>query len=189
MLPPTPSTPPATSGLTALPPFSTTSTARLQALYSDFSRQKNSNPDAYASNVDWWRRALEVVVASGMQLHHLRAPVAGTMGTATPRRKGWASGDYDEDGLLTASSSSEAPMGDRLVLHAGRDLMESVKIPKVGKPLALGAVLVRLLCIYSKNNDIQLAYHPSVCLFTDTTPCPASLNYGAHAPHTLLPTS
>jgi charged multivesicular body protein 7 len=49
---------------------------------------------------------------------------------------------------LTATSSSEAPTGDRLVLHAGRDLMESVKIPKVGKPLALGAVLVRLSFIF-----------------------------------------
>lgn len=90
--------------------------------------------------MDWWRRALEVVVASGMQLQHLRA--AGTTGTATPRRKGWASGDYDEEGLLNETPGSEALTGDRLVLHAGRDLMESVKIPKVGKPLALGAVLV-----------------------------------------------
>lgn len=39
LLPQKPGTSPATtSGLTALPPFSTLSTARLQALYSDFSR-------------------------------------------------------------------------------------------------------------------------------------------------------
>jgi len=86
------------------PPFSTTSLPRLQALYSDFSRQKSSNPTSYNANVDWWKRALE--------------------------------------SLLVASDEDD---NDRLVLHANRDLMERVKIPKVGKPLALGSVLVRPL--------------------------------------------
>jgi len=88
-----------------------TSTPRLQALYSDFSRQKHSNPASYHSNVQWWRKALETLVDSGLQ--------------HTPHENGSKS--------------------DRLVLHAGRELMERVKVPKVGKPLAIGAVLVRFL--------------------------------------------
>ena len=34
---------------------------------------------------------------------------------------------------------------DRIILHAGQELIECVKIPKVGKPLAIGPVLVRFL--------------------------------------------
>ena len=93
----------------SLPPYSTTSTARLQALYSDFSRQKQSNPTSYQSNIEWWRKGLEIIVSSGLQ---------------------------------TAEETSKS---DRLVLHAGRELLELVKLPKVGKPLALGAVIVRLI--------------------------------------------
>jgi charged multivesicular body protein 7 len=82
---------------------------RLQALYSDFSRQKHSNPASYHSNVGWWRKALETIVGSGLQhTHH-------------------------ENGSKN----------DRIVLHAGQELIERVKIPKVGKPLAMGPVLVR----------------------------------------------
>ncbi|GLB34835.1 putative snf7 [Lyophyllum shimeji] len=51
----------------ALPPYATTSPSRLQALYSDISRQKHSNPTSYHSNVEWWRKALEVIVSSGLQ--------------------------------------------------------------------------------------------------------------------------
>ncbi|KAF4576717.1 hypothetical protein EYR36_004696 [Pleurotus pulmonarius] len=57
----TPSTP---SPLATLPPFSSTSRSRLQALYSDISRQKTSNPTSYHANVEWWRNTLEVVVSS-----------------------------------------------------------------------------------------------------------------------------
>ncbi|KAG6833685.1 hypothetical protein H0H87_002881 [Tephrocybe sp. NHM501043] len=39
----------------------------LQALYSDISRQKHSNPTSYHSNVEWWRRVLELLVSTGMQ--------------------------------------------------------------------------------------------------------------------------
>ncbi|KAG9226159.1 hypothetical protein CCMSSC00406_0005070 [Pleurotus cornucopiae] len=56
----TPSTP---SPLAALPPFSSTSRSRLQALYSDISRQKTSNPTSYHANVEWWRNALEALVS------------------------------------------------------------------------------------------------------------------------------
>ncbi|TFK42436.1 Snf7-domain-containing protein [Crucibulum laeve] len=44
-----------------------TSSSRLHALYSDFSRQKHSNPTSYYSNVDWWKRALETAVGAGIQ--------------------------------------------------------------------------------------------------------------------------
>jgi charged multivesicular body protein 7 len=92
------------SPLFALPPYSTTSPSRFQALYSDFFRQRNSNPTSFHSNVEWWRKALETLVGSGFQ-----------------------------------------DSNNRLVLNAGRSLMERVKVPRVGKPLALGAVIVRPL--------------------------------------------
>src|SRR5258706_15396132 len=104
--------------VTTLPPFSTTSIARLQALYSDFSRQKQSNATSYHANVEWWRKALETLVSSGKQDYqtHLQ---------------------FDED------AENSVARNDRLVLHAGKELIERLKVPKVGKPLALGAVLVR----------------------------------------------
>ena len=102
----------------SVPPYSTTSTPRLQSLYSDFSRQKQSNPTSYQSNIEWWRKGLEIIVSSGLQTQH------------------------------TAEETSKS---DRLVLHAGRELLELVKLPKVGKPLALGAVIVRLLFITTKS--------------------------------------
>jgi charged multivesicular body protein 7 len=95
----------------SIPPYSTTSSPRLQALYSDFSRQKQSNPTSYHSNIEWWRKGLEAIVTSGLQTQH--------------------------------TTVEEALKSDRLVLHAGRELLELVKLPKVGKPLALGAVIVR----------------------------------------------
>ncbi|KAF8163455.1 Snf7-domain-containing protein [Crassisporium funariophilum] len=99
------------SPLTSIAPFSTTSTPRLQALYSDFSRQKHSNPTSYHSNIEWWRKALQGIVSNGLQQQ---------------------------------THEDDTPSGDRLVLHAGRELLDLVKIPKVGKPLALGAVLSEL---------------------------------------------
>ena len=90
----------------SLPPFASTSTSRLLALYSDVSRQKHSNPTSYHANVNWWHRALESLVSSGMQ----RAAATGT---------------------------------SELVLHADRSLVDCLKIEGVGKPLGLGAVIVR----------------------------------------------
>ncbi|KAG6860404.1 hypothetical protein C0995_011523 [Termitomyces sp. Mi166 len=55
------------SSILSLPPFSGASTSRLQALYSDISRQKHSNPTSYHSNADWWRQVLELAVSSGVQ--------------------------------------------------------------------------------------------------------------------------
>ncbi|KAL1742383.1 Snf7-domain-containing protein [Schizophyllum fasciatum] len=41
------------------------SVSRLQGLYADFAQRKHTNPAAYAANVEWWRRALELHAASG----------------------------------------------------------------------------------------------------------------------------
>lgn len=95
----------APTSILVLPPYATTSPSRLQALYSDISRQKHSNPTSYQSNVEWWRKALEVIVSSGLQ----------------------------------------TDTGSRLVLKAGSSLLERVRVPGAGKPLGLGAVIVRSL--------------------------------------------
>lgn len=55
-----------TERLSELPAYSV-SQARLKSLYSDFSRQRVSNPASYTSNIDWWRRALPQFVARGLQ--------------------------------------------------------------------------------------------------------------------------
>ncbi|KAJ6597081.1 Snf7-domain-containing protein [Mycena vulgaris] len=55
--------------LLALPPYATTPTSRLQSIYSDISLQKHSNPASYHANIEWWRKALEAVVRSGIQQH------------------------------------------------------------------------------------------------------------------------
>ncbi|KAG5635861.1 hypothetical protein H0H81_009844 [Sphagnurus paluster] len=51
----------------ALPPFASTSTSRLHALYADISRQKHSNPTSYTANVEWWHKSLELIVSHGLQ--------------------------------------------------------------------------------------------------------------------------
>lgn len=93
--------------------FQSTSKARLQALYSDFARQKQSNPSAFHANVEWWRKTLEGLLDSGL--------LRGTVG------------------------DSES----RLVLQADRSLLDCVKLDKIGKPLAIGTVIV------SHSNSLQ----------------------------------
>ncbi|KAF8643888.1 hypothetical protein AX16_008904 [Volvariella volvacea WC 439] len=94
---------PLSNTLYALSPYNTISKSRLQALYADISRQKSSNPVAYQSSIEWWRKALETIVSSGLQ----------------------------ED-------------NSRLILHAGRRLIDGLKYDGVGKPLALGTVITEL---------------------------------------------
>lgn len=53
--------------LLTLPTFSAASNFRLQSLYSDFSRQKHSNPTSFHANVEWWRETLEHFVSDGLQ--------------------------------------------------------------------------------------------------------------------------
>lgn len=54
--------------------FKEASTSRLKFLYSDFSRQKQSNPASFSSNVEWWRRTLETLVLKGWQSQTPTAP-------------------------------------------------------------------------------------------------------------------
>lgn len=105
----------------ALEPYSVTTILRLQALYSDFSRQRHSNPTAYHANIEWWRKALETMVSSGLQQHQKDA---------------------------TGSS--------RLVLHAGHGLIERTKVDRVGKPLALGSVIVRAVKLSCRDSNDQI---------------------------------
>ncbi|GBE82176.1 Snf7-domain-containing protein [Sparassis latifolia] len=56
---------PSADRLSSLETYASASVPRLKSLYSDFTRQKNSNPTAYTSNVEWWRRTLEALVAKG----------------------------------------------------------------------------------------------------------------------------
>ncbi|KAA1469435.1 hypothetical protein DENSPDRAFT_835058 [Dentipellis sp. KUC8613] len=55
--------------LSSLPTYTGTSPHRLQSLYADISRQKQSNPTTYQSNVAWWRSTLEAIVSRGWQPH------------------------------------------------------------------------------------------------------------------------
>jgi len=103
--------------LQSVPPFSSTSQARLQALYSDFSRHKQSNTTSWNSNIDWWRNALQTIVANGLQKGH---------------------------------------QDTRLVLHASQGLMDALKIPAVGKPAALGAIVVRLFFVVHCKNSWEM---------------------------------
>lgn len=89
--------------------FPNTSRARLQALYSDFSRQKHSNPSAYHANVEWWRATLETIVSCG-----------------------------------SPQETDTTP--SRLTVQADQSLLDKLKVEKVGKPLALGAVIVGYYC-------------------------------------------
>jgi charged multivesicular body protein 7 len=93
--------------------FKDVSSSRLQSLYSDFTRQKNSNPASYNANVEWWRRNLEIELWDGL--------------ADTPP---------SEDGSTGGSS------GDRLILHANRTLLDNLRLEGVGKPIGLGAVIV-----------------------------------------------
>lgn len=141
--------------IASLPPFSTTSIPRLQALYSDFSRQKHSNPTSYNANVEWWRKALEVLVSSGMQRSaHTNAP------TATPQRRQRNAKAEDAD----LSGERDSIRSDRLVLHGGRELLDCAKIPKVGKPLSLGAVLVRYTLLILLYPSPRAHMHCHYCL-------------------------
>jgi charged multivesicular body protein 7 len=70
----TPSTPltPARGRLTfvelsQLSTYTTTSKARLQALYADFSRQKQSSPAAFRANVEWWAHTFQDLIERRLQ--------------------------------------------------------------------------------------------------------------------------
>ncbi|KIM87189.1 hypothetical protein PILCRDRAFT_815664 [Piloderma croceum F 1598] len=109
--------------LSSLPTYSTTSNSRLQSLYSDISRQKYSNPTSYHSNVDWWGRTLETLVTRGWLVEN-----------TTSTRPSSGPGTNEIVGKET----------DKLILNAGRGLVESLRYEGVGKPLGLGTVIAEL---------------------------------------------
>src|ERR1700733_12822606 len=94
------------ASLSTLPTYLNTSNSRLQFLYSDISRQKHSNPTSYHSNVEWWRRTLETLIARGW-------PVENTISTRPSSGPG-------------ANEVGEKET-DKLILSAGRDLVESLR--------------------------------------------------------------
>lgn len=53
--------------LSSISSYSSVSTSRLKSIYSDLSRQKNSNPAAFNSNLEWWRKTLIDLVQLGLQ--------------------------------------------------------------------------------------------------------------------------
>lgn len=115
------STPPSplpsiSTSLSILPTYSSSSRSRLQALYSDISRQKHSNPTSYNANVEWWRRTLEALVS-----------------------RGWQS-EYNV--VRSDESEDDKKETNKLVLSAGISLVERLRYEGVGKPLGLGAVIV-----------------------------------------------
>ena len=107
------------------------SKSRLQALYSDFSRQKQSNPTSFHANVDWWRRVLKALVHSDNQ--HI----------------------------------SRKKESSRIALQADHDLLERLKVEKIGKPLAMGAILVRIVLsycsIFSISQSLASPINPQKC--------------------------
>ncbi|EGE81282.1 SNF7 family protein [Blastomyces dermatitidis ATCC 18188] len=86
--------------------------ARLPSLYSDFSTQRNTNPDGYATNVAAWQRALA------------HAALAGVIDSSSP-----GSRHHGEEGT--------AARGDLLVLRTGNALMAELETQEWGRPVAL----------------------------------------------------
>jgi len=104
------------SHLSTIPEYAPTRLARLQSLYSDFTRQKQANPTAFASNVEWWYRLLRKCL-----------------------EEGWLNeadlGDDEQDSVNG---------GDRLILSVRSTLPEQFRWGRLGRPLALPTVLSEL---------------------------------------------
>lgn len=56
-----------TSSLDSLSTYASSSKSRLISLYSDVSRQKQSNPSTYTTHVQWWHETLQCLVEQGLQ--------------------------------------------------------------------------------------------------------------------------
>jgi hypothetical protein len=106
--------------LLSLPPFATLSPARQRALYSDFAPQRTTNPPGFKANVAWWSALLLLASERGLDL----GPAADA-----------------QDGL--AAGGESAGKGSGLVLDVGEELVEQLRVPGGGRPLALGTVIVR----------------------------------------------
>jgi charged multivesicular body protein 7 len=112
--------------ITSLATFSSATRARLQALYSDFSAKKTSNPTAYNSNIEWWLKALEEITSTGFLTED---PESGYDPSMSDRSSLGAVGLETKRG--------------RLVLHANTTMRARLRIATIGRPSALGTILVR----------------------------------------------
>ncbi|PGH03324.1 hypothetical protein AJ79_07402 [Helicocarpus griseus UAMH5409] len=92
--------------------------ARLPSLYSDFSTQRHTNPDGYATNISAWQRALA------------HAAVAGVIHSPSPASRYHGVG---KDGTEANS--------DLLVLRTGNTLMAELETKEWGRPVALQSVI------------------------------------------------
>ncbi|PGH02454.1 charged multivesicular body protein 7 [Blastomyces parvus] len=90
--------------------------ARLPSLYSDFSTQRHTNPDGYATNVTAWQRALA------------HAALAGVIHSSSP-----GSRRHEEEGAVATS--------DLLVLRTGNALMAELETQEWGRPVALQSAI------------------------------------------------
>ncbi|KAG5301360.1 SNF7 family protein [Histoplasma ohiense] len=88
--------------------------ARLPSLYSDFSTQRHTNPDGYATNAAAWQRALA------------HAALAGVIHSSSGSRH------HGDDGVAKS---------DILVLRTGNALMAELETPEWGRPVALQSAI------------------------------------------------
>ena len=119
--------------MSSLATFSTATKARLRAVYSDFTRQKTSNPTSYASNLQWWSKALEEVTSTGILTVNLQS--------GTP----WCSTSPIEGALLNVELENN-PIS-RLVLYADatmRKMTPTAVVPLVGGGDSYLMALVRM---------------------------------------------
>lgn len=105
------------SSLLSLAPFAALSPARQRALYSDFAPQRTTNPPGFKANVAWWSALVHLAAEQGSL----------------------ADG---EEGHGQAEGSGERT-GCGVVLDVGDELVERLRVPGGGRPLALGTVIVR----------------------------------------------
>lgn len=89
--------------------------ARLPSLYSDFSTQRHTNPDGYATNAAAWQRALA------------HAALAGVIHSSSGSRH------HGDDGVAKS---------DLLVLRTGNALMAELETQEWGRPVALQSAIV-----------------------------------------------
>ncbi|KAK2808037.1 hypothetical protein FQN50_005119 [Emmonsiellopsis sp. PD_5] len=94
--------------------------ARLPSLYSDFSTQRHTNPDGYATNIAAWQRALAHAALAGVI--HSSSSASG--------------GGHDHGEKDTAYNKS-----DLLVLRVNNALIAELETAEWGRPVALGTVI------------------------------------------------
>ncbi|KAK2745406.1 hypothetical protein FQN57_003749 [Myotisia sp. PD_48] len=90
--------------------------ARLPSLYSDFSPQRHTNPDGYASNIAAWQTALARAALAG------RISSSGSTGTAHTGKPGIHANNL-------------------LVLRTGNALLAELETRELGRPVALQCVI------------------------------------------------